>query len=76
MYNGYQDVSRIVNGTSGINFALGISGIGHTNIKKLNFQQIYKTSIRNNINLIQNGYNMACQGMPRHAKACQGMASV
>ena len=35
MYNGPQDVSGIVNGMSGINFALGISGIGHTNIGKL-----------------------------------------
>ena len=42
MYNGPQDVSGNVNGMSGINFALGISGIGHTNIKKLKFQQFYK----------------------------------
>ena len=39
MYNGPWDVSGIVNRTSDINFALGISGIGHTNIKKLNFPQ-------------------------------------
>ena len=39
MYNGPQDVSRKVNKPSDINFALGISGIGHTNIKKLKFQQ-------------------------------------
>ena len=39
MHNGPQDVSGNVNGMSGINFALGISGIGHTNIKKLKFQQ-------------------------------------
>ena len=39
MYSGPQDVSGNVNGMSGINFASGISGIGHTNIKKLKFQQ-------------------------------------
>ena len=39
MYNGPWEVSRIVDGMSGINFALGISGIGHTNIEKLKFQQ-------------------------------------
>ena len=39
MYNGPQDESGIVNRTSGINFALGISGIGHTNTKKLKLQQ-------------------------------------
>ena len=39
MYNGPWGVSRIVNRTRDINFALGISGIGHANIKKLKFQQ-------------------------------------
>ena len=39
MYNGPWDVSGIVNGMSDISFALGISGTGHTNIKKLTFQQ-------------------------------------
>ena len=39
MYNGLQDVSGHVNGMSGIKFTLGISGIGHTSIKKLKFQQ-------------------------------------
>ena len=39
MYNGPQDVSGYVNGMSGIDFASGISGIGHKNIKKLRFQQ-------------------------------------
>ena len=39
MYNGPQDVSGNVNGMSGINFALGVFGIGPTNIKKLKFQQ-------------------------------------
>ena len=39
MYNGPQDVSGNVDELSGINFALGISGIGHTNIKKLKCQQ-------------------------------------
>ena len=39
MYNGPWDVSGNVNGMSVINFALGIFGIGHTNLKKLKFQQ-------------------------------------
>ena len=39
MYNGPQDVSGNVNGMSGIKFALGNSGVGHTSIKKLKFQQ-------------------------------------
>ena len=39
MYNGPQDVSGNANGMFGITFTLGISGIGHTNINKLNFQQ-------------------------------------
>ena len=39
MYKGPQDVSGNVNGMPRINFALGFSGIGHTNIKKLKVQQ-------------------------------------
>ena len=39
MYNGPQDVSGDVDGTCGINFALGISGICDMNIKKLKFLQ-------------------------------------
>ena len=39
MYNGPRDVSGNVNWMSGINPASGISGIGHTNIKKLKFKQ-------------------------------------
>ena len=39
MYNGPQDVSGIVNRTSDINFALGISRNEHTNVGKLIFQQ-------------------------------------
>ena len=35
MYNGLQDVFRIVNRPSDINFALGISRNGHKNIGKL-----------------------------------------
>ena len=38
MYNGPQDVSGIVNRTSDINFALGISRNEHTNVGKLIFQ--------------------------------------
>ena len=40
MPNKPQDVFRIVDGMPGIKFALGNSGIGHTEIKKLKFQQI------------------------------------
>ena len=39
MYNGPQDVSGIVNRTSDINFALGISRNEYTNVGKLIFQQ-------------------------------------
>ena len=39
MYFGPWDVSGIVNRTSDINFALGISRNDHTNIGKLIFQQ-------------------------------------
>ena len=39
MCNGPQDASGNVDGMSGINLALGISGIGHTNMQKLKFQQ-------------------------------------
>ena len=39
MYTGPQDVSRNVNGTSDINFALGISRNDNTNVGKLIFQQ-------------------------------------
>ena len=39
MYNGPQDVSGNVNGSSDINFALGISRNEHTNVGKLIFQQ-------------------------------------
>ena len=47
MYNGPQDVSGNVNGMSGISFDLGISGIGHRNIKKLKFQQLLQKHIKN-----------------------------
>ena len=39
MYNRPWDVSRIVNRTFDINFALQKSGIGHAHIKKLKFPQ-------------------------------------
>ena len=42
MYNRPQDVSRIVNKPSWINFALGINRNGHTNNRKLIFQQIIR----------------------------------
>ena len=50
MYNGPQDVSENVDGMSGIKFALGFSGIGHTNIKDLNFNSFINeyTKYQNN----------------------------
>ena len=40
MYDGPQSVSGIVDRTSDMNFALGISRNDYTNVRKLIFQQI------------------------------------
>ena len=45
MYNGPWGVSGIVNRTYGINLALGISGIAHTNIKKLKCYNALTTTL-------------------------------
>ena len=48
MYNGPQDVSGVVNRTSDINFALGISKNEHTNVGKLKIQQ-FSTILNKNV---------------------------
>ena len=66
MYNRPQDVSRIVNRPSGINFALGISRDGNTNNGKLIFQQIFISFVKCCF-LSLLWHALACFGMLCHA---------